>query len=85
MPWNYDCDLPMVQHMRGYVAQEEARRRLRIALRNAAAAGDITREDRRVQYHTDDGTLTLDRIAYLCAGFVLGGLCVALLVGWWVR
>lgn len=57
--------------------------RLRVALANAAAAGDISREDRRTRYQHTDGLMTLDIIAHLFAGGLIG-LVAAYVILWWM-
>lgn len=79
-------DAPITQDLHHHAAaRQQHAHKLKIALTSAAAAGDISLEDRRVRYHSVDGVQTVDRIAYLCAGFILGGLFVSLLVWWWIR
>lgn len=71
-------------HRHAYQNQQHAHR-LRVALANAAAAGDISREDRRVRHHVESGVMIVDLIAYAVGGFILGGITVGLLVLWWMR
>ena len=78
----YDDPVTRDLHDHAFQNQQQAHR-LRVALINAAAAGDITREDRRVRYH-HDGVMKGDLITYLIGGILLGGLTVGLMA-WWLR
>lgn len=68
-------------HDHAFKHQQDAHR-LRVALINAAASGDVSREDRRVRHHVESSVMIVDLIASLCAGFLAGLLTAWVLLRW---
>ena len=77
----YDDPVTRDQHHHAYEAQREAHR-LKVVLANAIAAGNISRQEHRTRYRTDDGMMTIYLWILLAIVFGLGGLAGVFMLRW---